>query len=216
MINNIPLVMSNFTQYGGMDKTIIISIIVVTVLIVIGIVIAVVVVETSSSTPTPVSTPISTSSSTPTSSSASSPTPTSSPTSAPAGTAGATCSLNTDCTCSNCVCCNGHCTSYNDSSYKWCTNAGVQWCRQIDSGGYTNSQKWAGVTSWGSKNQSGGLTCEKDVGDSCSTCAACKNWDCGTGKGTQCCNGTCQDKVKDWVGAYYCKSDCVGDCNDSS
>ena len=40
--------------------------------------------------------------------------------------------------------------------------------------------------------------------------------DCSTGKGTQCCNGVCEDKVKDWIGAYYCKSDCSGTCTDSS
>ena len=53
-----------------------------------------------------------------------------------------------------------------------------------------------------------GYTWPRSLGQPCDTGAACANSDVGTGPGTQCCNGICTQKVKDWAGAYYCPADC--------
>ena len=48
----------------------------------------------------------------------------------------------------------------------------------------------------------------RSVGEPCNLGTDCTNNDIGLGKGTQCCNGKCENKVKDFAGYFYCKNDC--------
>lgn len=44
----------------------------------------------------------------------------------------------------------------------------------------------------------------------CKTDAQCQNWTMPGQRGVQCCQGKCQEKLKDWTGVYYCPATCVG------
>ena len=71
-----------------------------------------------------------------------------------------------------------------------------------------------------SKECSGNLACHltkcrykknsRNVGQSCDMSDQCKKYGFGTAKGTSCCKGKCENKAKDWIGAYYCKHECRG------
>ena len=56
------------------------------------------------------------------------------------------------------------------------------------------------------------------TGESCKAGPECADHDLVTGKGTQCCKGTCKQKKADWIGAYYCpdESKCWSQCCDDS
>ena len=61
------------------------------------------------------------------------------------------------------------------------------------------------------------LKCKK-IGESCDSGVDCADHDLVTGVGTQCCEGKCRQKKKDWIGAYYCPHEvvCFDDCCDNS
>ncbi len=56
------------------------------------------------------------------------------------------------------------------------------------------------------------------IGQSCNEGSECADHDLVTGVGTQCCEGKCEQKKKDWIGAYYCPHEvvCFDDCCDNS
>jgi hypothetical protein len=49
----------------------------------------------------------------------------------------------------------------------------------------------------------------KPLGGSCTLHTDCANWGPGSDQ-IACCNGTCQNKKRDWAGVWYCPNECVG------
>ena len=151
---------------------------------------------------------------------------------------GEDCTLHTDCAgwgagATDNACCNGKCTQ---KLVDW---AGVGYCpddcfgREGGSAGTCNSDGTVGTplgeactlhtdcTGWGAgatdnaccngicKQKVAGY-CNSAIGEACATAYDCAGYSLGTAPGTYCCSGKCAQKQKDWVGAYYCPSECVG------
>ena len=126
---------------------------------------------------------------------------------------GKQCKLNTDCIdCTNCVCCNGRCVSYDNEEYNWCQSAGTEHCRKIKSGGFNVMQRWDNVE-WDNRNEDDTLGCAALVGEKCYVDSDCANSNSNVHvPGVKCCYpngspGICQEKVKDWAGYYYCPNE---------
>lgn len=55
--------------------------------------------------------------------------------------------------------------------------------------------------------------CGAQLGQRCGDTEDCAGEPGGIGRpGVHCCNGKCEKKVRDWIGVYYCKFECVGTC----
>ena len=52
-----------------------------------------------------------------------------------------------------------------------------------------------------------GLSYPRALGQSCALAVECANWDSST-QATGCCSGTCQELKKDYLGAWFCSSEC--------
>ncbi len=51
----------------------------------------------------------------------------------------------------------------------------------------------------------------KELGESCSVPTDCANANLFVGSpGVTCCQGTCQQKKRDWANQWYCPNECVG------
>ena len=108
------------------------------------------------------------------------------------------CTLSTHC--KDGYCCDYKCVDPN--SYNFCNVSGVDWCRNSSGTGNYNANN---------DGTSAGTVCDdQPVGGVCSTSFNCANYNVNVAEpGVYCCDGVCENKVKDWADQYYCSDEAV-------